>query len=153
VTVRQNFTFGLERVRELREHAESQAKEQLAGSLSQRLKGAAMLAAAQEELRNARTERRAEPGTPLDPQAMIAQEHWVRSLEREEEAKALSLDRLDAEVDARRAALGDASREREILERLKERKRTEHKRELARKEGAELDELALSMHMRGAGLR
>jgi flagellar protein FliJ len=153
VTVRQNFTFGLERVRELREHAEAQAKEELAGSLSQRLKGAAMLARAQEELETARTERKAEPGAPLDPRAMIAQEHWVRALERDQEAAALSLDRLDAEVDARRASLNDASREREVLERLKERKRTEHKREVARRETVELDELALSMHMRGAGLR
>jgi flagellar biosynthesis chaperone FliJ len=40
-----------------------------------------------------------------------------------------------------------------VLERLKERKRTEHKREVARRETVELDELALSMHMRGAGLR
>ena len=39
------FTFGLERVRELREHHESQAKEHLAASLSHRVRQAALLAA------------------------------------------------------------------------------------------------------------
>ena len=51
--MRQTFTFGLERVRELREHAESQAKEQLAASLNQQMKGAAMLAAASDALAEA----------------------------------------------------------------------------------------------------
>ena len=48
--MRQTFTFGLERVRELREHTEAQAKEDLAASLHQRMKGAAMLAAASDAL-------------------------------------------------------------------------------------------------------
>ena len=77
----------------------------------------------------------------------------MQALRRDHEQAALSVDRLDAEVDARRAALGDASREREILERLKERQAAEHRARLARREGAELDELALSMHQRQAGAR
>jgi flagellar FliJ protein len=73
------------------------------------------------------------------------------ALRREQETKALSLDRLEAEVDARRSALGDASREREVLERLKERRRVEHNAELLRRESVELDELALTMYVRQAG--
>jgi flagellar protein FliJ len=153
VSVRKTFTFGLERVRELREHAESRAKEELAGSLSQRLKGAAMLARAQDELAAAKRAAAARPGEQLDPAAMVAHEHWLVVLKREEEAAALSLDRLDAEVEARRASLGDASREREVLERLKDRRRREHRAEVARRESNELDELALRMHLRGGALR
>ena len=148
--MRQTFTFGLERVRELREHAESQAKEQLAVSLNQRMRGAAMLAAASDALAEAAAAGRPEEGARLSAADMIAHERWAQALKREAENAALSLDRLDAEVDARRVALGDASREREVLERLKDRRAAEHRAALARRESTELDEIALRMHQRRA---
>lgn len=148
--MRNTFTFGLERVRELREHAESQAKEELAASLNQRVRGAAMLAQASEELAGAAASGRPAEGATRNAADLLAHERWMQALRRDQENKALSLDRLEAEVDARRSALGDASREREVLERLKERRRTEHKAELLRREGAELDEIAISMYVRGA---
>jgi flagellar FliJ protein len=151
--VRQNFTFGLERVRELREHAESQAKEELAASLNQRVRGAAMLAQASDELASAAASGRPAEGATRNAADLLAHERWMQALRREQETKALSLDRLDAEVDARRSALGDASRDREVLERLKDRQRQAHKAELARREGAELDELALNMYVRQAAAR
>jgi flagellar FliJ protein len=148
--VRNTFTFGLERVRELREHAESQAKEQLAASLNQRVRGAAMLAKASEELASAAASGRPAEGALTDAGDLVAHERWMQALRRDAETKALSLDRLDAEVDARRSALGDASREREVLERLKQRRASEHKAELLRRESVELDELAINMYLRGA---
>src|SRR3954454_6809498 len=51
------FTFRLERVRAVRERIEDHAKEELATSLSQRLKGEAMLHAAIDELESARDKR------------------------------------------------------------------------------------------------
>jgi flagellar FliJ protein len=153
VNVRQTFTFGLERVRELREHAESQAKEELAASLNQRVRGAAMLANASQELAGAAAAGRPAEGATRNAADLLAHERWMQALRRDQENKALSLDRLDAEVDARRSALGDASRDREVLERLKERQRQAHRAELARREGAELDELALTMYVRQAAAR
>jgi flagellar FliJ protein len=146
--MRQTFTFGLERVRELREHAESQAKEELASSLNQRMRGAAMLAAASDELAAAAESGRPAEGARLNAADLVAHERWVQALKQEAENAALSLDRLDAEVDARRQTLGDKRRDREILERLKERKAAEHAAEVARREGAELDEIALGMYQR-----
>ena len=151
--MRKTFTFGLERVRELREHAESQAKEELAASLNQRVRGAAMLAQASDELASAAASGRPAEGATRNAADLLAHERWMQALRREQETKALSLDRLDAEVDARRSALGDASRDREVLERLKDRQRQAHKAELARREGAELDELALNMYVRQAAAR
>jgi flagellar FliJ protein len=148
--VRNTFTFGLERVRELREHAESQAKEELAASLHQRVRGAAMLAQASEELATAASAGCPAEGATRDAGDLLAHERWMQALRTEQETKALSLDRLEAEVDARRSALGDASREREILERLKQRRAAEHKAELLRRESVELDELATNMYLRGA---
>lgn len=148
----EKFKFGLERVRELREHAESQAKEELAASLSQRVRGASMLARVSDELASATANR---PGSAAGGSAtaadLRAHELWLQSLERDREQAALQLDRLDAEVDARRAALGDASRDREVLERLKERRRQEHSAELARREAITLDEIALGAHVRESG--
>jgi flagellar FliJ protein len=151
--VRQTFTFGLERVRELREHAESQAKEELAASLNQRLRGAAILAQASERLADATVAGRPEEGVRQSASDLLAHERWVGALRRDQEERALSLHRLDAEVDARRVSLGDASREREVLERLKARRRAEHEAEVLRREGVELDELAISMHVRRAAAR
>jgi flagellar protein FliJ len=147
-TVGENFTFGLERVRELREHTESLAKEHLATSLGQRLRGAAMLAQAGEELAAAAESGKPEQGECTNAADLLAHQRWMDALRRDQEQAALSLDRLDAEVGARRSALGDASRDREVLERLKERRAAEHKAALQRREGAQLDEIALSRHVR-----
>src|SRR4051794_29123967 len=114
------------------------------------MKGAAMLAAASDALADAAAAGRPAPGDRLSAADLIAHERWVQALKREEEHAALSLDRLDAEVDARRGVLGDASREREILERLKERQAAEYRAETARREGVELDEIALGMYQRRA---
>ena len=151
--MRQTFKFRLERVRELREHTEAQAKEQLASSLHQRVRGAAMLAAASQELADAAQVGRPQEGAQQHAADLVAHERWMQALRRDQEDKALTLDRLDAEVDARRSALGAASREREVLERLKERKRSEHAAVAARREGAMLDELATTLHIRQAAAR
>ena len=144
------FTFGLERVRVLREHTESQAKEQLAATLSQRLRGAALLAQATERLNQADEARRPQPGAVGSAQDFLAHERWLHALERDRQAAEAGLVRLDAEVASRRSALGEASRDRGVLEKLKDRKREEFQREAARREGAELDELAITRHIRRA---
>jgi flagellar FliJ protein len=144
------FTFRLERVRELREHTEGQAKEHLAASLSQKLRGAAMLAQASQRLAAAADARRAQAGGVLNAQDLAAHELWAQSLERDHGAAEAALQRYEADVDVRRAALGEARKEREVLERLKETQREAHRRDGARREGAELDEMALNRHVRKA---
>jgi flagellar FliJ protein len=52
------------------------------------------------------------------------------------------------EVGRRRSALEAAARERQALDRLRDRRRAEHDREVARAESAQLDELALAGHRR-----
>jgi flagellar FliJ protein len=144
--VSRNFKFGLERVRELREHTESQAKEQLASTLGQRLRGAAMLAAANDQLAQASAATPSVEGTQVTGADLVAHALWLQSLERDRQTAALQVDRLDTEVAARRVALGAASRDREVLERLKDRRRTEHVADAQRREGIELDEIALTAH-------
>jgi flagellar protein FliJ len=144
-----SFTFRLERVRALRERAEDLAKEEYAASLQHRLEGAAMLRAAAELRDQARAEvaRPAHTG-PVTGADMLATQAWLARLERAREAAELELDRRDAEVDNRHVALVNAARERHALERLAERRRADHALESARRESAELDELALASHRR-----
>ncbi len=147
-----SFRFGLERVRELRVHAEDRAKEAFAASLHQRVRGASQLAAADERLRDALTS-----GVPasdglgrLTGSDLLARQGFVERLERVKADATLALDHLDAELASRRSSLALASRDREALERLKARRRAEHRLDVSRREAAALDESALQGHVRRA---
>jgi flagellar protein FliJ len=143
-----HFTFRLERVRALRERAEDQAKEEYASSLACRLEGAAMLAAAAEHRDQARADLRPTAEGAISGMDLIASQAWLDRLERARQAAELELDRRDAEVDSRHTALVRAARDRHALERLRERRRAEHVLATSRREGSELDELALATHRR-----
>ena len=142
------FQFRLERVRALRERAEEQAQEELANSLAIRLKGEAMLRAAAENVDEARDHLRQRSMTDLSGADLIALQAYTERSERARESAALELDRREAEVDARRSALTQRSQERQVLERLKERRAEDHRLESERRESAVLDEMALSIHRR-----
>jgi flagellar FliJ protein len=146
----QPFTFRLERVRELREHAEGQAKEDLASSLSQHVRGQSMLAQVSQRLAAAADARRGQEGGVLNAADLVAHQRWAEALERDHQAAEAALQSYEAEVADRRQALGEASKEREVLERLKTRQHDAHKLESARREGAELDEIAIQRHARKA---
>jgi flagellar FliJ protein len=150
--VNRPFQFRLERVRALRERAESSAKEDLAESLSLRLKGEAMLHAALERLDSARAAHRgAATGAASGAQLMAVQSYLERT-ERARHAAAEDLGRREADVQARRNKLIEAARERQALERLKERRRADHAAEAGRVETAALDEMAIALHRRREAL-
>ena len=145
------FRFGLERVRELRAHAEDRAREEFAASLTRREHDAAALAAASELVRQAREARRDGSGAPLSGQDLIAHQLWLERVESDRRQAELDLARREAEIESRRQALDAAQQRREVIERLRERHRAEHQAADARRTGAALDEMALSIHRRRAG--
>jgi flagellar FliJ protein len=145
---RPQFHFRLERVRALRERAEEHAREELASSLAVRMKGEAMLRAAADSVDGAQQIRRQSSTAALSGAELLALQAYLERAERAHESAALELDRRDAEVDARRAALTVRAQERQVLERLKDRRRADHDREHDRREGALLDEMALTAHRR-----
>ena len=145
---RRPFNFRLERVRALRENFEDQAREQLAASLSTRLKGEAMLRAASDSFAGAQDKRRQTASIEVSGQDLLAAQAYLERTGRARQAAELELDRRDAEVDARRTALLAAARERKVLERLKERRKADHRRESQRIEGTLLDEMAIVSHRR-----
>ena len=145
---RQPFRFPLERVRAVRERAEEQAQEELASSLAVRVEGEAMLRAAADDVGDAQRARRSSSTGVLSGAELVALQSYLERAERMRESAALELDRREAEVDARRAALTARSQERQVLERLKERRRADHDREMERRESVLLDEMALNAHRR-----
>jgi len=145
-----SFTFRLERVRTMRERAEERAKEDLANELRLRMRGEALLKQATSAVATARRAGldtvRADRTTSSD---LLAAQAYLERAERHRREAALDLDRQDAEVDARRKVLAAAARDRQAIEKLKERQHADHNAEWARKAQGALDEVALTMHRRG----
>jgi len=143
------FRFGLQRVRDLRAHDEDQAKERFAHSLNARLKGEAMLRAAEDRLRTAQDEAvPSDTGHPLTGAALVGRQMWVDRLKATRDDAAFQLQGLDAQLQDSRATLTAASQRREALDQLKARQREAHRLQAERREGAALDEMALQMHAR-----
>jgi flagellar protein FliJ len=145
------FRFGLQRVRDLRAHDEEQAKERFAHSLSARLRGEAMLRAAEERLRDAQADVMGETTLtgPISGASLVSRQAWVDRLKATRDDAAVHLHGLDTDLQASRDSLTHASQRREVLDQLEARQREAHRRESERREGAELDEMALRVHARG----
>ena len=145
------FRFGLERVRELRAHDEDQAKEAFASSVQERVRGAALLAAASRDLDDARATQRDHGATPdasASGQDLISMQRWLERVEQSRREAERELEAREALVAARREQMTEASRRRQALERLKEQRKAQHATALARQEAVFLDEIALAQHVR-----
>ena len=79
---------------------------------------------------------------------MLAHQAFLERSEREIVAAEADLQERDLVVEERAAELREAARERQVLERLKDRKEAEHRLEADRRSAAELDEMALAQHRR-----
>jgi flagellar FliJ protein len=143
------FTFRLERVRALRERTEERRREELAASLSHLVRGEAMLRAARERVDEAAHRQRELLGSRgLGGGDLIGLQTNRERLERAQRAAEVDRDRFQAEVGARRGALREAAADREVLERLKDRRRAAHQLEARRREAGARDEIALTRHRR-----
>jgi flagellar FliJ protein len=143
------FRFRLERVRALRERKEEIAQQELAeamGRLSdseQRLREVDdRLAQAHEGQRGAGTQ------GALSAEDLIANQAFVERVEQQRRHGVRELRRSAGEVADRGAALRAAAKDHQMLERLKERHRDDHVREMSRREGETLDEIALDRFRR-----
>jgi flagellar FliJ protein len=144
------FQFRLERVRSLRERAEARAKEELAAGLAHRLRGEALLQEAARVAGEARDTAHTTAIAGASGADLVAAQLWSERAERARQTAALDLDRRDAEVSARRVLLARAAQDHEAVARLKARRRADHERAAARREQADIDEIALTVHRRRA---
>jgi flagellar FliJ protein len=145
-----SFTFRLERVRTLRERAEERAREALSAELRVRAEGEAMLRQATEAVGAARAAGRcAVTGGRTTAIDLMAAQNFLEKTERTRVEAELELARREAEVDVKRRLLAAAARDRQAIDKLKERRQAEHDAEWARRSQNTLDELALAVHRRG----
>jgi flagellar FliJ protein len=148
-----SFTFRLERVRTLRERAEDRAREELSNELRVRAEGEALLDQATDAAVAARDHSRATVGTQrLSSTDFLSAQAFIERTERVRIDASIELARREAEVSVRREVLATAARDRQAIDKLKERRKAEHDAEWARKSQNTLDELALAVHRRGGTL-
>jgi flagellar FliJ protein len=145
-----SFRFRLERVRAVRERRERLAQQELAQSISRLASSEAELRSADSSVEQARAEQRDAVAAPrmLGGTELLARQAFLERVEAERRVRELELERSEAEVDERSATLTTAATEHQMLERLRERRRGEHDREVARVEGNLLDEIATARHAR-----
>jgi len=147
-----SFRFRLERVRALRERREDLARQELAAAMTRLAGSRDRLRAVEERLDQLRAEQRAATGPAQTVSAadLRAQQAFVEHVEAQRAGGAHELTRHEAAVAERGSDLGRAARERQTLERLRDRQRAEHDREVRRREGLALDEIALERFRRSA---
>jgi flagellar FliJ protein len=147
-----SFTFRLERVRTLRESAEERAKEELSNELRHRAEGERLLDAAKDAMQAAADHGRNahSAGRVVRAVDLIAHQTFLERTEQLKTEAALELFRRNTEVGIKREILANAARDRQAIDKLKERRKAEHDAEWARKSQNTLDELALAVHRRGA---
>jgi flagellar protein FliJ len=144
------FRFRLERVRELREHKEDEAKRALAEAITEHFRAEEELRAAERRIASARAAQLDGAASHRSGDELVAHQAY---LERAETARQLSrhyLDRREVELADRRDELGRAARDRQALDRLKDRRHAEYMREAARIESLFLDEIAINNFRRNA---
>lgn len=137
----------------MRVQAEDQAREELSNEIALRLRGETLLRQAAERAVSARETSRSTVRRGASATELLAAHAWVERSHRSERDAELALDRRDAEVSARREALVHASRQRQSIDKLADRRRDEHVNTWARRAQGELDEIALTMHRRGSAVR
>jgi flagellar export protein FliJ len=155
VSTAPSFRFRLERVRALRQRTELLAREELARAISERSSSRDRLRRVEEHLERAFTHQRLATGgdagaSTVSAAELLARQAFVEHVEAQRTMGVRELERHEANVADRDTRLGCAAREHEILERLRDRQRTEYEREAGRREGEQLDEIALERFRRSA---
>jgi flagellar protein FliJ len=146
--MRKSFTFNLEPVRALREQVEHQAQEQLATELALQARRKSALEDAARRAKAALHARTPSHGSTVTGHELHAREAYATRAERERDAASQELHASAQQVEHSRGRLVEAGRDREVLERLKRRRASEHAHAVARAEEQSLAEIALVSHLR-----
>ena len=139
-----SFRFRLERVRAVRERKEKLAQQELARSMSRLSDTRAELRSAEARVRTAQAEQRTASAAaePVGAAELHARQAFLERVEASRSHHAQDVRRGEAEVADLGAKLAAAAVEHEMLNRLRDRHRSEHDREAARRESNLTDEIA-----------
>jgi flagellar export protein FliJ len=145
-----SFRFRLERVRVVRERTEKLAQRELADAISRRSGTVAELRTADADVEHAREQQRSAAAVSgaVSAADLLARQAFLERTEAQRRVCAHELQLREVEVAERDAELASAASEHKMLERLSERRRDEHERELARRELGAMDEIAAARFSR-----
>lgn len=143
------FRFRLEKVRRIRQGVEDRAREELAASLTARRESEEVVASSHRRVGGALdVQRRVAALSGASSAELIAAQAYLERVESERSLAERVLGHHEESVEERRAALADAARDRQAMDRLRERRLADHAVEAGRAAAATLDELALRVHSR-----
>jgi flagellar protein FliJ len=139
-----SFRFRLERVRAVRERKEKLAQQELARGMSRLGDTRAELLSAEESVRRAQAEQRdaSTAEAPVGAAELQARQAFLERVEANRSRRAQDVRRDEAEVADLGAKLVVAASEHEMLNRLRDRRRSEHDLEASRAENKLIDEMA-----------
>ncbi|HZO95790.1 MAG TPA: flagellar FliJ family protein [Gaiellaceae bacterium] len=143
---RRRFRFSLEQIRRLRRHAEREAMRSLASELER-----AAFLERELELLERRLEAARRRGGGASAADLASRQAYLEHLEREVAGARARAGRQRARVEDLRGELARVVRDRESIDRLKERRRALHESEGRRAERLAGDELALRAATRAGG--
>jgi len=148
------FTFPLAGVLRDREHVEQECQRTVAG-VHQRMREAqdALRELDQTMQGNIADVRNNRLVGRLDMGFLAAHRRYIASVQRKGTAMAQKMALIQRELDAARAALSEAAKQRKILEKLREKQLERWKLERDRKEAAELDEISMRLFAGQSGER
>jgi flagellar FliJ protein len=136
------FRFGLQKVLELREYAEEEAKIELGRAVSALNLIEQRIAALAEERALAAQERFAPSRTFTEIQSY---ERYIYRLDRTRDKLLMDAARAELEVEEKRDIYLETSRERKVLDKIKDRRSGEYRKFALKEENKELDEVAARM--------
>ena len=140
------FRFKLDTVLRHRERIEQDRQRDLALAQAELVKVQEQLRRLNESVENSTADLRANHLIgPINLAYLTAHRRFVLSMRREGTALVAVLREHDAKVAAARDVLAEATRERKVLEKLRENQLVKWKEGQARREAADLDEVAMQM--------
>jgi len=134
------FSWSLDRVLSLREFREKEAELALGKSISERDRVQANLEGNARKRVGASKSRK----SGMAVEELLSVEHYIRRLDTEREGLLEELTAAELEVERRRVKYVEASRERNVLTRLREKKEGEWRKKFLAEEAAALDDIASS---------
>jgi flagellar FliJ protein len=143
------FHFRLEKLLQLRRHREREWELKLAKAGGQVVQLEGQVSALQNEVRASRKRERAGVG-PLDMSSLASLEWYWRRLENDTATARQSLQRSRAHLEEVRRSFADVSKERKVLDKLREKREADYYRNQSREELRALDESSAGATVRKA---
>ena len=143
------FRFSLQKILQLRQHREQEAKNELGKAIGIlnaieneiKVNAADLFGALQERFGGISADGVSDAGGASGALAMVAWDSYVRRLEQEAERLAEQAAQAELVVEEKRNLYLEASRDLKVLEKLKEKRQKEHRKEMFATETRELDDI------------